>query len=1187
MNFLQKKSLFFILVTLFFATSAFAEGKTIAVIDFEGPESTSGYWREPMQTSITTDQNEVISGKASLKMDTTNNKVDRESLLFVVLSNAAPLQGGKRYAVSFDYKVIDINYPESCFFLVAKSKMLKGPDKNLQRFKACPASPGRHVHTIYLTPNIDDYRINFGIEKRGSIILDNIKIEQLPDIDLSEDGQVVPDKNYEPFGICTHLDRLSSHISGGYTDEQVVKAVKLMKDADIQWFRIGVSWADIEPVEGNFSEEQLKRTDLVVDTAIANGLNIYILLLGQPQWISEKPDEKDAWAYAPKDAAKFEKFIGMLTKRYKDKVKAWELGNEIDWLFWKSDLKTYVNAILKPGYKILKAVDPNNQVIMGSLAFDGTYVWNFWAGAKENALQQLYDAGAKDYFDILSMHPYCDDFGSGTIESIDKINITYGTMVKNGDGDKQIWLTELGKLYNWSSPENEQYQAQYLKELYTQLIKHPKVAKIFWYNFRCKTGEGYKENTLGIVNNDFTLRPAYNTLKDLPKSIVRKVNYNFLPEEFRNQAKSTAGDTFAKSNSALVNAANKSVDYAASKHWQEWTHHPVFGDASFDNFERLPGNPVCRGTEEYQWPVNGSLFKDPVSRDWFLYVGWYKRAYARGQGVRTHCTVYCSKDKGKTWNDLGEPIAGIGSHRFGESILWNAPDAVVCFKDGLYHMSFSWSTQNFTWENAWSGAPDHAFSGAYACSVSPAGTFKPVVAYITNRDTKPFLGKYRRFYGPTLLPREKDWIALALTDSNEYYGWGLVGQTAQKPDGQWSEPKLLLHPQLNRYFPQLLEFFPAFIHSGFIYAPATSIAANRNYQVIFRTPVEKAMDSNAWEIFQEGSLWHAEPIESEYEGIWGQTFSGFIDDDGMFYVMFPSRDSQNRGTINLARRPWNKPLRKQGFVVSGHSQPSMTVIRHDIQMQRLNAMLKVCGTVQIIWNHHGPFGADRQNPGCGLHPLMRTQFDALELSKNTWKLIQYGKDGQRKEIAAGQTVDMPEHSVELDMDGQHLKLKLNGRECWDGAFNSAKGQVGIWVEARSSADVEKFEVKGIVSNTSMDFLYTEAIQCAAQNMKDWEKVDSEKFRYGQGVISRSDLVEVKWNFIGDGFAIWAPTGPIFGKGELWLDGERLALINFYTGQEETSDVLYKKRSLLYGRHGLTLKVVEGRVPVDVLEVYIP
>ena len=97
-------------------------------------------------------------------------------------------------------------------------------------------------------------------------------------------------------------------------------------------------------------------------------------------------------------------------------------------------------------------------------------------------------------------------------------------MKDNNDGQKPIWLTELGLSADASDPKKAQQQAEYLRKVYTRLIKHPKVDKIFWYNFRCKLFGDPQEDNLGIVNRDFTPKPAYITLSQLPKVTVRKIN---------------------------------------------------------------------------------------------------------------------------------------------------------------------------------------------------------------------------------------------------------------------------------------------------------------------------------------------------------------------------------------------------------------------------------------------------------------------------------------------------------------------------------------------------------------------------------------------------------------------------------------------------------------------------------------
>jgi hypothetical protein len=134
-------------------------------------------------------------------------------------------------------------------------------------------------------------------------------------------------------------------------------------------------------------------------------------------------------------------------------------------------------------------------------------------------------------------------------------------------------------------------------------------------------------------------------------------------------------------------------------------------------------------------------------------------------------------------------------------------------------------------------------------------------------------------------------------------------------------------------------------------------------------------------------------------------------------------------------------------------------------------------------------------------------------------------------------------------------------------------------------EADKFVVDGSNSETVMPFLYTEGLICAAQSMADWTPVNDKAFRYGEGVVSKSDGVEVKWNFTGDGFALWAPVGPAYGKGKVLLDGKEVAEIDFHASDGAASRVLCEKRGVPFGRHAVKLKVTEGSVPVDVLEAF--
>lgn len=61
-------------------------------------------------------------------------------------------------------------------------------------------------------------------------------------------------------------------------------------------------------------------------------------------------------------------------------------------------------------------------------------------------------------------------------------------------------------------------------------------------------------------------------------------------------------------------------DLAKSRHRDQWLHHPVVGDPSWDAFEREAGNPIYTGKPPY-------LFRDPPSGRWYAYISLYPRGY--------------------------------------------------------------------------------------------------------------------------------------------------------------------------------------------------------------------------------------------------------------------------------------------------------------------------------------------------------------------------------------------------------------------------------------------------------------------------------------------------------------------------------------------------------------------------------
>ncbi len=635
---------------------------------------------------------------------------------------------------------------------------------------------------------------------------------------------------------------------------------------------------------------------------------------------------------------------------------------------------------------------------------------------------------------------------------------------------------------------------------------------------------------------------------------------------------------------ATLGTLGQATDFAALPHRTDWLSHPVYGDPSFDSFDRLPGNPIYHGSPPYEWPVNGFLFEDPKSGDWFLYVGLYAKNYAMANDLIMRCLVCRSKDHGATWEQLSCPFPD-QPFRFDDntSPVGHAPDVSVLYADGRYHMIYDWATTDTRWETA-ANPPAPSDSGVgYAWSERPEGPFIRTSPAVYRTGKSPLrMGKYRRGYAASIVKRDHDWMVLFMMDSGPNFGWALFGTTAEKPEGPYSDPFPLRTVEGDYFHPPLMEFFPAFQHAGYVYAPATSVAQNRDFQCVFRAPTEKADHADAWELCQCGSVWHAEPVPNEHYGIWGPTFSGFVDKTGSFNVMFPSRDPQGMGTINLARRPWDQPHRDQGFVLSGHQGPAITLLKRTCSAFELKAKIRYTGEVALLWGYNAPLGPDKPAADATLHPLILTRHHALTLTADAWRITKT-KDTLSSEVIASGNLASPaeELSWNLSPDGTGA-LAINNASIWQGHLDPVPGVMGLLASPHSRLQVLNFAVAGETAPGVVSYLYSEAILGAGSAHETWKKTEAACFRYGVGALSLKPGARAKWNVEGAKFELWAPTGPDYGKGTVLVDGAKCPPIDFHTDTPQPSRVVWTSMDIPDGPHAIALVADDAAIPLDTL-----
>ena len=199
-------------------------------------------------------------------------------------------------------------------------------------------------------------------------------------------------------------------------------------------------------------------------------------------------------------------FVYTIVSRYKDRVKSWEMWNEVEWdLLWCGTEQDYAQ-LLKVGYLATKAACPECTVLYAGLHFwaDQTYF--------ERVLDIINDDPSapanNSFFDVMSLHLYSRS--SHTYLVVNHIRDRMKVYVS----DHAIWITEAG-VPVWGDPHayNAKYEyaatqdeaAAYLIQSYANALASGVERFIFFRTNDADMGEYF-----GLIRNDRSVRPAYS-----------------------------------------------------------------------------------------------------------------------------------------------------------------------------------------------------------------------------------------------------------------------------------------------------------------------------------------------------------------------------------------------------------------------------------------------------------------------------------------------------------------------------------------------------------------------------------------------------------------------------------------------------------------------------------------------------
>lgn len=296
--------------------------------------------------------------------------------------------------------------------------------------------------------------------------------------------------------------------------DDLASAMDSLDSLGVTQIRILVPWRNIEATEGEYDWSSL---DTVIAAAAERGIAVTASVTSTPTWASD-------YGYTvangePSDYSDYASFVSALATRYgasandgNQLISAYEIWNEPNgYLGWSPTPSAQdYTELLKAAYTAIKAADPDAAVV-GGVVGSGVSVGTDTINAVD-FIEQMYAAGAADYFDALSIHPYSlsSEFsdGTGTVDSaIEQVKEIRALMDANGDADKLIWATEYGM--PTSGSYTEATQSEFLQDFLQAWSTLTGVGPMFIYSLVDQdTGSGNIEDNWGLYTDDWTAKDA-------------------------------------------------------------------------------------------------------------------------------------------------------------------------------------------------------------------------------------------------------------------------------------------------------------------------------------------------------------------------------------------------------------------------------------------------------------------------------------------------------------------------------------------------------------------------------------------------------------------------------------------------------------------------------------------------------
>jgi hypothetical protein len=321
------------------------------------------------------------------------------------------------------------------------------------------------------------------------------------------------------------------------------RALGLIQQAGFNMVKHQIEWSGVETAPGQFDWSEL---DAIVGTALATNARIMLSVQHAPTFYRSPTS-----GLFPSDPSTYRTFMQAVATRYRGKVQAYEVWNEENLSretgVGNVDPSHYV-PILAAGSAGVRAGDPNATILLGAPSPTGANIPGQSIDDVQymNQLYALNGGEVKKYYDAVSAHPsgfsnppdctpqtpQCSLSGAWNTHpsffAFSRVAEYRAAMMRNGEADKKIWFSEFGYCSGATPPPGYEYcryltpqnQADFLVRAFAKARALDYVAgMVVWnLNFQQVVPATDEKWGFGVLNADWTPRPAYAALAQMPKT---------------------------------------------------------------------------------------------------------------------------------------------------------------------------------------------------------------------------------------------------------------------------------------------------------------------------------------------------------------------------------------------------------------------------------------------------------------------------------------------------------------------------------------------------------------------------------------------------------------------------------------------------------------------------------------------